>query len=77
MGFAVVREDIDAIIVSTETLLTTKMLNSIRKEKGKEMLLLGLKPLKILIVTRNNVSLLSSTFIRSMRAMDLFSSQDF
>ena len=56
-GPSVVEGDLDAIIVSLETLAGAKMINQVREEKG-------MNPLIVFTVNRSSRYILSSTFIR-------------
>ena len=56
-GPSVVRPDLEAIVVSLETLPGAKLINRVRGEKG-------MRPLKILTVNRGSKYPLSSSFIR-------------
>jgi len=56
-GPAIVKENLQAIIVSTETLKGGRMINEMRVAKG-------LKPLVVIAVMRGNGFTLSSTFVR-------------
>lgn len=57
-GPSVVKEDLDAIIVSLETLVGAEKINKVRKEKG-------MKPLTVFTVNRSSRYTLSSSFIRT------------
>lgn len=50
-------EELDAIIVSLETIAGAKLINKVREEKS-------MKPLTIFTVNRSSRYILSSTFIR-------------
>ncbi|CBK23732.2 uncharacterized protein [Blastocystis hominis] len=56
-GPSVVKPDLEAIVVSLETLPGAKLINRVREEKG-------MRPLKILTVNRGSKYPLSSSFIR-------------
>ena len=56
-GPAITDKSIEAIVVSSETIQGAKDINKIREEKA-------MNPLAILVIRRENASVLSSTFIR-------------
>ena len=56
-GPSVMEEELDAIIVSLETIAGAKLINKVREEKS-------MKPLTIFTVNRSSRYILSSTFIR-------------
>ncbi|GBG25113.1 Phosphopantetheine adenylyltransferase [Hondaea fermentalgiana] len=60
-GPTVVDKDIEAIVVSTETLKGARLINEERAKRD-------MAPLKVIAVSRSNVYTLSSTFMRRLRA---------
>lgn len=62
-GPTVVDKDIEAIVVSTETLKGARLINEERVKRG-------MNPLKVIAVARSNVYTLSSTFMRRLHVND-------
>lgn len=59
-GPPIVEENIDAIVVSSETIVGANKINDFRGDKG-------FKPLQVLVIRRQCAATLSSTFLRSIR----------